>query len=205
MSDTFLSPTWHLVANLRPRLQPHGEITRQRIRGKTAYVIRNPATGRSYRFSRKVFQVLSLLDGKRTVAEAWSLAVQQLDGDAPTQDETILLLSQLHDADLIQSDKEPEIAELTERRARFFRSRWMQAIGNPLSLRIPLWDPDRFLSRTLPFVRILFTRFGFLLWLAVAIPSIVIAIIHWGELSEDFTDRVLATENLLLIALVFPI
>lgn len=205
MSESFLSPTWHLVAHLKPRLQPHAEITRQRVRGQTAYVIRNPATGRSYRFTQKVYLVLALLDGQRTVAEAWSIAVQRLDADAPTQDETIRLLSQLHDADLIQSDSAPEIAELTERRARFARNRLLQAIGNPLSLRVPLWDPDRFLERTLPLLRPLFNRFGMLLWLAVVVPSIVIAVRHWAELTDNLTDRLLATENLMLVALVFPV
>lgn len=204
MSETFLSPTWHLIAHLKPRLQSHAEITRQRNRGQTAYVVRNPATGRTYRFTHKVFLVLTLLDGQRTIAEAWSIAVQRLDADAPTQDETIRLLSQLHDADLIQSDSAPEIAELTDRRARFARNRWLQAIGNPLSLRIPLWDPDHFLERTLPLVRPLFHRFGMLLWLAVVLPSIVIAISHWAELTDNLTDRLLATENLMLVALVFP-
>ena len=99
MSEPFLSPSWHLVEHLRPRLQPHSEITRQRVRGQTAYVIRNPATGRTYRFSQRVHLVLALLDGRRTLAEAWSLASQQLGDAAPTQDETIRLLAQLHDAE----------------------------------------------------------------------------------------------------------
>src|SRR5262249_12110274 len=130
-AEPFLSPSWHLVAQLRPKLQPHSQITRQRLRGQTYYVVRNPATGRSYRFSRKVYQVLGLLNGQRTVSDAWSIASQQLDENAPTQDETIRLLAQLHDADLIQSDKTPEVSELAERRARIVRTRWIQAIGNP--------------------------------------------------------------------------
>jgi putative peptide zinc metalloprotease protein len=204
MTESFLSPSWHLVEHLRPRLQPHSEITRQHIRGQTGYVIRNPATGRTYRFSQNVYLVLALLDGRRTVAEAWSVAAQQLGDAAPTQNETIRLLAQLHDADLVQSDKAPEIAELMERSARHTRMRWLQALGNPLSLRFPIWDPDRFLTITLPFVRALFGRFGVILWLAVVIPSLVIAASHWSELSENLSDRLLATENLFLIALIYP-
>src|SRR5215469_1343681 len=98
MAEPFLSPAWHLVAQLRPKLHPHSQITRQRLRGQTYYVVRNPATGRVYRFSPNVYQVLALLNGQRTVTEAWSIASEQLDERAPTQDETIRLLSQLHDA-----------------------------------------------------------------------------------------------------------
>lgn len=205
MAEAFLSPSWHLVAQLKPKLQPHSQITRQRLRGETFYVVRNPATGRVYRFSRKVYQVLALLNGQRTVAEAWSIASEQLDENAPTQDETIRLLAQLHDADLIQTDKAPEIAELTKRRARVTRLRWIQAIGNPLSLRIPLWDPDRFLTRTLPYVRPLVGRLGMVLWLIVVLPALVFAAGNWTELSTGAIDRLFATENLLAMAFIYPV
>ena len=68
-----------------------------------------------------------------------------------------------------------------------------------------MWDPDRFLERTLPLIRLLFGPLGLLLWLALVIPSLVLAGEHWTELTDGLTDRLLAMENLLVIALVFPI
>src|SRR5579864_631445 len=112
MAGPFLSSVWHKVAQLRPRLHAHAEVSRHRVRGRSMYVVRNPATGRLYRFSSAVYYFLGLLDGRRTVAEAWSMLAARLDEDAPTQDDIVELLAQLHQADLLQSEMTPDFAEL---------------------------------------------------------------------------------------------
>jgi putative peptide zinc metalloprotease protein len=204
-SEPFLSATWHIVARLKPRLQPHAEISRHRARGKTSYIVRNPATGRTYRFSPGVYLLLGLFDGERTVDQAWSTAAARLDEAAPTQDQTIRLLSQLHEADLIHSESVPDAAEMMERRARLKRSQWVQSFGNPLAARVRLWDPDRFLDRTLPWVRPFTGPLGVLVWLIAVVPALVLAGEHWRELTGGISDRLLATENLLLLAAIFPV
>ena len=205
MSGAFLSSSWHLVAHRRPRLQPHAEVTRHRARGQAHYTIRNAASGRVYQVPPATYQFLGLLDGTCTVEAAWTATVDRLDEDAPTQDEVIALLSQLHDADLLQSDAVPDRLEATERRRKHRRQTLRQHIGNPMSLRLPLWDPDRFLCRTLPWVRPLTGWFGAVLWLVVVVPALVLAGVHWTELTDGATDRILSAENVLLIALVYPV
>lgn len=71
-------------------------------------------------------------------------------------------------------------------------------------LRLPLWDPDRFLEKTLPLVRPAFTRLGAAVWLLTMFSALVLVGIHWEELSENIADRILAAEGLLLTAMVFP-
>jgi putative peptide zinc metalloprotease protein len=46
---------------------------------------------------------------------------------------------------------------------------------------------------------------GAFLWLAVVGMGVVMATAHWRELSENLSDRVLAPQNLLLLALTFPV
>ena len=203
-SGPFLSASWHLVSALRPRLQPHAEITRHRAHGRVFYVVRNPATGRTHRFTPGVYRLLGLLDG-RTVDQAWSAVAEHLDEAAPTQDQTIQLLSQLHEADLIHADTAPNAAELIERRRRLRQRRWAQSFANPLAVRLGLWHPDRFLTRLLPRVRPLVGRWGLLLWAAAVLPALVLAGEHWTELTGGLVDRLLATRNLLLLALVYPV
>ena len=57
------------------------------------------------------YRFVGLLDGSRTVGEAWDLAGGQLADDAPTQPEVIQILSQLYSANLIDAD-------ITARRGR---------------------------------------------------------------------------------------
>ncbi len=43
------------------------------------------------------------------------------------------------------------------------------------------------------------------LWLVVVGAAALVCAAHWTELSEDFSDRVLAPQNLLLLWLMFPV
>ncbi len=196
---------WHRVARLRPRLPVHADVTRHRARGQSWYSVRNGATGQVYRFSPAVYLFLGMLDGQRSVADAWTIVADRLDEEAPSQDEVIRLLAQLHDADLLQSDGSPDIDEmLTRRRKRAVSLIW-QRIGNPMSMRLPLWDPNRFLTRALPLLAPLPGWLAMLLWCSVVLPAIVLAGMHWPELTDGIQDRLFATETLWTLALVFPV
>ena len=145
------------------------------------------------------------MDGERSVDELWSAVVTQLGDDAPTQDEIIHLLSQLHAADLLQSNVSPDAGELFERHASHSSAKLRQGFGSLLSIKLPVLDPDRFLERTARVVRPLLGCAGALLWLAVVLPALILAGIHWPELTGDLIDRIPTTKNLLIIALVFPV
>ena len=62
------------------------------------------------RLSDGAYHFVGLLDGKRTVAEAWELVGGQMDDAAPTQPEVIQILSQLHSANLVEADISPDAA-----------------------------------------------------------------------------------------------
>ena len=53
---------------------------------------------------------------------------------------------------------------------------------NILFPRIPLWDPDRFLRKWMPVMRVFLSPFGAILWLIVVIGAIVVIAPKWGEL-----------------------
>src|SRR6185436_14794783 len=125
--------------------------------------------------------------------------------DVPSQDEVIKLLSDLHAADVLQGDASPDLNELQKRRQKHEKARWKQYLGNPLSLRFPLFDPDRLLERVMPLVKPLFGRLGAALWLGVVGSALVLVAMHWWELSGDVVDRVLSVENLLLVWIAFPL
>jgi putative peptide zinc metalloprotease protein len=204
MAATFLSDNWFRVAALRPRLRPHARVSRQRFRGKPWYIVHDPLTNRSHRFSPTAWWLANQLDGVSTVDHAWQLALAQLGDAAPSQEEVIRLLSQLHGADLLLSEATPESTELLERRGKQMKPKWLSGLLNPMSVRVPLWDPDLFLSRTLRWLQPWFGRAGAALWLLLVLPALALAAQHWTELSSNLADRLLAAGNLAAIALVFP-
>ena len=205
MSESLFSASWYRVAALRPRLRTHAVVHRHHYRGRLWYVLQDRSSGRFHRFTPVAHWIIGLMDGRRTVAEIWDLACARLGDEAPTQDEVISLLSTLHRADVLQTDRPPDMAELHQRQGRQARQRLRQMVQNPLSLRIPLLDPERLLRAVEPLARWLFGWPGALLWVAGALWAVVTAASHWSELSRDFTSEMLSAGNLALAAVVFPV
>lgn len=204
MTTALFSPSWYRVAALTPRLRSHARIHRHQYRGQTWHILQDLSTERFHRFSPAGYFIAGLMDGRRTVQEIWEIASARLGDEAPTQDEMIALLAQLHGADVLQCDVSPDTAELLRRYEQQQRRRWRQILS-PFAWRIPLLDPERFLGRFLPVVRPLTGWLGALLWVAVVPPALVLAGMHWVDLSQNFIDRVLTPQNLAILWLLFPV
>lgn len=201
----FRSSSWHRVAGLRPQLREQATVHRHRYRGRVWYIVHDHAAGRVHRVSPAGGTVINAMDGRHTVDELWQSAITRMGEDAPSQDDFIQLLAQLHAADLLQTEVTPDAAEILKRSDRFGRAWWLQNVSNPLALRLRLWYPDKFFDRTIPYVRWLFGWPGVVIWLLAVLPAILLAAQHWRELSVDASDHILTTDNLLLIALCYPV
>ena len=197
------STYWYRIAEIRPSLRSHVRICRHTYRGTAWYILQDVATNRQHRFNRAAYHIISLMNGRRTMREIWHKAGGLLGDEMVSQDEIIRLLSQLHEADILISDVMPDFLELSRREERR-PGRWQRRLMNPLSLRFPLVDPDRFLVKGLPLVKPLAGWAGGLLWLAVVGPALILAALHWPELSAGAADRILTPENLLLLWFAFP-
>jgi putative peptide zinc metalloprotease protein len=205
VTEAIFSPSWYRVAKMRPRLRSHVQIHRHLYRGEVWYVLQDHASGRFHRFSPLTLALVGVMDGRRTVDEIWRSLCERFGDDAPTQEEVITLLAQLHSADALVSDAAPDTAELSDRAQQRRRLQLAGYWRNPIAVRVPLFDPDRLLGRLLPLFSWLFSKGGLALWCAVVGFGVVQAGLHWSELTADITDRVLGLENVLLLALIFPV
>jgi len=205
MASSPYSSSWYRVAKLKPLLRSHIEVHRQKFRGEVWYIVQDHASGRFHQFSPAAYLVIGLMDGENTVQEIWEMAAERLGDDLPSQDEIIQLLAQMYSADVLQSDTLSDVDELTQRSASARRKEFWQRIKNPLAIRVPLLDPDRFLSATVPFVRPLFSKFGAAIWLVVTITALILAGEHWDGLSENVIDRIFSADNLLMLVVVYPV
>jgi putative peptide zinc metalloprotease protein len=196
---------WYRVAPLRPRLRLHAQTHRQRARGQVWYVVQDHQSGRHFRISTAAHALLSMMDGSRSVADMFDRLARHRGAERPSRGDTVKLLVQLHQADLLTTPLPPDLAELGRRAERQSSGRVWSHLRNPLAVRIPLWDPDRFLSATLPFGRLLGHRLTALAAIAVALTGAVLAGMHWGELASNVADRVFAADNVLLMAVLYPV
>lgn len=205
MSEKLFSPHWYRVAALKPRLAAQARIERQEFRGESWQVITDTATGRHHRCNAAAWTLLAAMNGERSVDVLWHDAQQSLGDAAPTQDEVIALLGKLHAADLLRGDVTPDTAELFRRGQRERDARWRGRLLNPLSIRIPLVNPDPLLTWLLPAARPFFTRAGAFAWLAVIVLAALMALKHAPGLVAHASERALEPGNLLLLCLLFTL
>ncbi len=199
------SEHWYRVKALRPQLRPHTKLHRHQYRGAIWYVLEDGSNGQYHRFGRAAHHIIGRMNGKRTVHELWEDANTAFGDDAPVQDDIIHLLGQLHQIDALQTDMAPNVRELLRRSERIEREQWLGRVKNPLAVRVSLFDPDRFLDRTAPHVRALFSRPFLILWVAIVTLALTQAGVHWETLVATARDEALAPTNLLLIALIYPL
>ncbi len=200
MPDTpsMFSESWHRIAGQKMQLRASVDIRRQQFRGEDWYVVRDNFTNAFYRIRPGARRFLVHLTGRRTVEEAWRRSLAESPQEAPGQTEIIQLLAHLHQANLIQSDLPPDSRQLFERVRKFRQAQVRNTIASVLYLRIPLWDPDRFLVRTLGIARLIFSRMGAAIWGLVLLAALKVAIDHSSQLVHRGQD-VLAPENIALL------
>ncbi len=204
MDKSLFSPSWYRVAGLKPRLRSHLEIHRHHYRGELWYVLQDHASGRFQRFTPAAYLLIGLMDGKRTVQKIWDTVRERLGEEAPTQEEVVRLLSQLHAVNALQTDVMPDTAEMLKRFEKVRFSKWKQNLRSPLFMRFPLLDPERFLSKFMPLVRPIYSWAGAIIWLVVVGYAVFLVGVHWPELTQNIADRVLAPQNLFILWLTFP-
>lgn len=205
MSRSVFSQSWHSVANMKPRLIPQARIHRHVYRQQVWYVVQDQTGGRYHRFSAAAYALVLGMDGTQTVQALWEKANASGVGDACTQNDVVELLAQMHAADLLQVDSSPDSATLFKRYEQKKRATLKQWLLNPMSLKIPLVDPDNFLTRWAPRLAWCFGGWGALLWLAVVLPALLLAGEHWNELTNNLSDRVLSSSNLAVMVIIFPV
>ena len=205
MSDGYYSANWYRVARLKPKLHPHVRIHRHQYRGIPWYLIEDTTTGRSHRFNRESYQFIGLLDGTRPVAAIYAAISEQLGEFVPGQQDIIDVLVQLDEADLITSDSAGNTEELFAWQSSRKQKKLQQQLGNPVAIKLPLWDPDKFLTRHFNKVKWLFSGWVALGWLLVMLYAIFQAAVNWTEIGQHFEVNALSPNNVFLMIVLYPL
>lgn len=190
MEERFFSDHWYRVAPVVPALHPQVRLERRRSPAPGHYIAFDPVSGKTHRLPVAAALFVARMDGTATVAEIWDSLVRDRAEDAPSQEDVVRLLSQLHGADLVRADLPADIAELDERRGKQARAVMQQNLMGPLSFRVPLFDPWPLLGATLPLVRPLVSPFGLVLWLALMVWAGLGALAEAPAIAAAVSDQV---------------
>ncbi len=190
--------SWYRIANQRVSLSAAVRVRRQLFRGSRWYVLSDPFNGQFYRLRPQAYDFIARLSARRTVEEVWREAMERDPDNTPGQEDVIQLLAQLYHANLLRYelpvDSEKLFDRYKERRQKVTRS----TLLNIMFVRIPLLDPDAFLQRLLPFVRVLMNPVGLIIWIAMVVWGIAAAAGNSAALGSQ-TQGVLSLSNLPLL------
>ena len=202
---SLFSAQWHRVRDVRARLASDVTVSRHVYRGQTAYVLHRRAATGCHRLDVLSFELVDRLNGDITVGQCWEQAIVERDQDAPTQDEWIELLAELHAAELIVVDRRVPEERLFDQRQKHESKQKRQRYLNPLYLRFALHDPDSWLNGFVPLSRRVFSRTSGLIWLLLIIWASISIIIHSEQLLYALTEgSIVNARNTLLFFLIYP-
>jgi putative peptide zinc metalloprotease protein len=201
---SLLSPHWYRVAYLKPRLRSGVRIARQQVRGQTWYVLTDPVSGRHHRFNGAAYALIAACDGRLTIDDVWAQRVDAEGDDAPTQAQAIEVFAQAFGANLLGGDIAPDAGAVMRAQGKR-RAQQRRAALNPLSFRLPLWDPDRFLTAHLHRVRWCFGAgakgaLGVLLVLGTLLVAFNLA-----DFSRQAASQGLHGRTLILLWIAYPL
>ena len=207
------SPQWHRVADWRPRLPDQVQVTRQWVRGQRWHVLHAPSGGPGCRLDPLAYAVAGRLDGQRTLQDVWALLdrhAADTQGESPSQDEVIAVLTALQEHGLLafehMPDGPPTLAGSSGAPPHTDEAEPAPTRANSLmAWRVPLLDPSRLLEALAPLGRLVFSPIGALLW-ALLILSLLSGLVLHGTALLAHAQTWLSTPRYLLLAtLAYPV
>ncbi|MGV3569472.1 MAG: site-2 protease family protein [Ramlibacter sp.] len=195
MAGSVFSDSWFRVAGMRVSLLPTVRVQRQQFRGRDWYVLEDSYTQRFFRMTPEAWAFISRLTPEKTVEETWNAFIESHPEQAPGQEAVIQLLSQLHVSNLLYFRHQPDNDAIVERVRRTRRRELTGKAMSFLFFRVPLVDPNAWLDRMKPLIRVLTGPWMAILWLVVVAMGCAAAIEHRDAL-VDKTQGLLSLSNL---------
>lgn len=195
MATTIFSDSWFRVSGLRVALLPSVEVSTQQFRGRTWYVLQDPYTQRYFRASVQACRFIQSMQPDRTVEDVWEDFVNNHPHDAPSREEVIQLLSQLHMSNLLYSLQQSDNEAIVKRYKAQKNKELMGKISSFLFLRVPLFNPNAMLDRIRPLIMILTGWGAFWVWCFTLLWGALAAFENRAALLDQ-TEGVLSISNL---------
>lgn len=175
------------LAEAHVELRPDLEVSRHIFRDEISYIIRDPVTFETQRFSAADYKVLCTLHVDRTLSEVLDTLIaddslRQEDGERFYQ-----FIFSLHKSGLLKLPVSDE-STLYKRHLAKKQAKRAQAFKSILFKQVPLVNPDRFLERTIHLVRPLFSTYAFAAWGVLMAVAGWVLLRSWDEFTEPVLD-----------------
>ncbi len=148
------------------------------------WVLKDPLRNELFRLRGDQYAVHQLLDGRRSLDDIRERIAAEFRELTVTAAQVQELIIDLFRKGLVWSTRSGQAAPLARRQCEQRRRRWLAAVQNPLFIRLPGWDPQRFLDCCLPAAQRLFHPAALLAGAALIVAAWCILIARFDELIE---------------------
>jgi putative peptide zinc metalloprotease protein len=198
MNENIFSESWHVVSELRVSLLYSIDIHKQYYRGETWYVLNDKYSNKFYKVTPEAYKFLCKLNIKRSVEDIWQEYLKTDPTIAPTQDEIVNLLSQLHGNDLLYFKDRADSDNMFERVALKKQKEIKGKLASFLFIKVPLWNPNDWLEKIKPFIDIFFSKKLLLIWLIFFVYTLKLIAENFDSFFDQ-TQGILAADNIVFL------
>lgn len=139
------------------------------------WILSDPVVRQYFYLHDEEFELLRMLDGESTLAAVTNRFERRQPHRRLDPRRFIALVTRWHREGLVESLSEGVAETLHTRAADERRRRWMSQLQNPLFIRLPGWDPTRFLDVWMP--RMNWIRWPVTTWLASLTVFAAVAVV----------------------------
>ncbi len=170
---------------VRLRLRPDLDIAPHRYEGRTYYIVKDPVSLRYYRFKDQEHFLLQLMDGQHTLDEAQKKFEERFRPERLTLEDLEHFGHQVLGVGLAHNESPQAGKQLYDRRKKRLTREWTATLTNILYIKIPVIDPDKILTRMLPWFRFMFTAWFFAASVGFMLAALMLVLTHF----ETFHDK----------------
>ena len=196
---------WQYIAKLHPKLRANIQLYPQVYRGNRWYVLHDQSSNQYLRFNEQAYAILGRLDGTLTLEEIHDCANGSNLDDTISRDEIIGLIGQLNAAEVLRDGLPINVQDAFGEYKAQQRKKRQRSFINPLSIKVPLFDPDNLLTRLEPLARKLFSKSGLWLWVFIVLLGIVLGLVNAQELLSEVSAIELSPMQLIALWLTYPV
>lgn len=171
------------------------------FRGRRYAVLKDPLSLRYHRLSPDQHGVLARLDGERSLRQIRADLQREFPSEYFALADVQGVILGLQEKGLLTALRMGQGPTLAHRERQQRRRRLFAALRNPLSIQLPGWDPDRFLTRLEPLVGWLFRPLTLLLAGGAIAAALVFVAAHFRDVQNRLPEfqRFFGWPNLLFL------
>jgi len=175
-ADSAVRELLHLTPRLRDDLSFHSDDQS----GEPCYVIEDRIRSKFYRVGLPEHHFICLLDGTTSVEQALSANAVAYGPQALDIQDAAVIVNWLIQSELAQPESGHQSRHILDKIKQRDRQKWFKRL-NLIFIKVPLLNPDRILSTTLPFFRWMLSPIFVAVWLVLISSALYLVFANWNQ------------------------